>query len=123
MNERINNIKPARRRKRASLMGVIRGDKTWSHYLWEHKGFIAFLMALIIAYMWHDNTVKQTASRQQLLRDTITNLKAEATATATELNWRSSLPEVKNEVQKRNLNLTEATTPAVILKMETDKNE
>ncbi|GHT83484.1 hypothetical protein FACS189467_8960 [Bacteroidia bacterium] len=108
-------------RRRVNIKYVLKGDANLSHYLWEHKKFIGFVVALVIFYMMHNNMVKKVAQEQQVLRDSITSLKAEATATTTELLLLSSRSEVKKEIKKRGIDLAEPTSPPVILKKDKDE--
>jgi hypothetical protein len=108
-------------RRKVNIKNVLKGDANLSHYLREHRRFIVFVVALVIVYMMHNNAVKKVAQEQQILRDSITSLKAEATATTTELLLLSSRSEVKKEIKKRGIDLAEPTSPPVILKMDKDE--
>ena len=107
-------------RRRIGISSVLKGDENISHFLWERKWFIVFLVGLGIVYMSHGNAVKKTARRQQALRDTLATLKAEAMAASAELLRIGSLPEIKKEVARRNLNLAEPAAPPVVIKMDND---
>jgi hypothetical protein len=62
--------------------------------------------------------MEHIAKTRQKLRNEIKDLKVEATTTGAELMYLVSLSAVKQEVEKRELELVESLSPPVVIKQE-----
>ncbi|GHU95983.1 hypothetical protein FACS1894156_6410 [Bacteroidia bacterium] len=107
--------------KKISLRGVFTGGKPLTDFFRKHSKSIILLVVLSVLFISNEFWVHVEARKRQALRKEITSLKAEATMLEMELVNLSSRNEIRNEIQKRGLNLTENKVPPIVLKMETKK--
>jgi hypothetical protein len=105
-----------KRKRRIHISNVLKGDRYLVMWLMKRRRFMLFVVLLGIIYITHNNAVRTTALQQQALRDSLSNVKAEAMAITAEWLRISSLTGVKREIKRRNINLHEPTQPPIILR-------
>ncbi|GHT14875.1 hypothetical protein AGMMS4956_13590 [Bacteroidia bacterium] len=105
----------------AGLAEMLTGGKVFANLFHNNLRFIIMLFGLGILFTTNFFWVQDRAKKRQTLRNEIIYLKSEATTLEMELVRLSSRSEIKNEIEKRNLNLIENKVPPIVLKMETEK--
>lgn len=119
--EEFEDVKEQRQKVKLKLTDIVTGNKHLGSFLSNNILFIIFLAALVFWYIHNSYVVEGKGKYRKQLNEQVQNLKAEATTTGAELMRISSQSKVKEEVERRGLDLKESTNPPTLLKSDKKK--
>jgi len=111
------DVKEQRNKKvKVSFKDVMTGSAQLRVFLLTHIWFIIYIAFLGFLYISNHYALERQTKYYLKLNEQVKNLKAEATTTSAELMGLSSQTSVQKEVERRGLDLKEATNPPTLLK-------
>jgi len=123
-NEKVIEFEDVREQRskkvQVSFKDVITGSKQLREFLTRNIWFIFYVAFLGFLYISNQYALQRQIKRYLQLSEQVKSLKAEATTTSAELMGLSSQTSVIKEVERRGLDLKEATRPPVLLKADND---
>jgi hypothetical protein len=81
----------------------------------KNFGFLCFLMALVLAYIYNRNTVEAMYHKRVKLTKEVQEVRYKSIAVATELSKISSRAEVTRRLQQEGLDLETSKDPPIVL--------
>ena len=110
------DVKEQRSKVKVSFKDVMTGSAQLRAFLLTHLWVIIYIAFLGFLYISNHYALERQTKYYLKLAEQVKNLKAEATTTSAELMGLSSQTSVRKEVERRGLDLKEATNPPTLLK-------
>jgi ADP-dependent phosphofructokinase/glucokinase len=115
------DVKEQRKKVKVSFKDIVTGNDQLREFLSTHIWFIIYVAFLGFLYISNHYALERQTKYYLKLDEQVKNLKSEAVTTSAELMGLSSRTSVREEVERRGLDLKEATKPPVLLKVDESK--